>query len=144
MPRRKKPTPAAEKAATENTPAAGATNGKAAGQRGFKYQALREAIGALGRDAKNKDLEEHIRSKHGAGAVPANISVAKSNILKQMRGRKGKAKAKKAAAPAEVKGAPMPAARATDSFSMDDLRRVKELAGKLGKDRVKELVDLLA
>jgi hypothetical protein len=123
MPRRKKP-------AAESTRAAGGTNGKAAGQRGFKYQALREAIGALGRDAKNKDLEEHIRSKHGPAAVPANMSVAKSSILKQLR--RGGAKA-----------APKPTARATDSFSIDDLRQVKELAGRLGKDRVKELVDLL-
>jgi hypothetical protein len=137
MPRRKKQTAARE----PNTANAAAGNGKAPGQRGFKYEALREALRELGQDAKNKDLEDYIRSKHGPEAVPANMSVAKSNVLKKLRA--GKGKAKRTAAPAEAKAAPKPASAITGSFSLDDLRQVKALAGRLGKDHVKELVDLL-
>jgi hypothetical protein len=141
MPRRKKQAEATEKPAAESTSTAGGPNGKAAGQRGFKYQALREALQELGTDAKNNDLAAHIRSKYGAAAVPANMSVAKSNILKKMRGRKGKAK--RAGAPAKAKAGPTPSSAGASSVSMDDLRRVKELAVRLGKDRLKEMADLL-
>jgi SOS response regulatory protein OraA/RecX len=142
MPRRKKLADATESPATESSPAAVGTNGKTAGQRGFKYEALREALRELGEGAKNKDLEAYIRSKHGAAAVPANLSVAKSNVLKRLRA--GKGKARRAAAPAKAKVAPQTASATTGTFSMDDLRQVKDLATRLGKDRLKEIADLLA
>jgi hypothetical protein len=50
---------------------------------------------------------------------------------------------KKAAAPVQEKPAARPAETATGTISLDDLRQVKELAGRLGKEHIKELVDIL-
>src|SRR5262249_38116614 len=100
----------------------------------------------LGHDAKNADLEAHIRSKHGPAAVPGNMSVAKSGILKELRG--GKARRKKRGRPPAQGPKPAPlattaAASSSEKVPLSDLRQVKELSRRLGKDRLKELADLI-
>jgi hypothetical protein len=70
MPRLKKQ-PEVQPEQTNGTPA---TNGQAAGPAISKTDAMRKALRELGRDAKNSDLEDYIRSKYGAEVVPGNIS----------------------------------------------------------------------
>jgi pyruvate/2-oxoglutarate dehydrogenase complex dihydrolipoamide acyltransferase (E2) component len=118
----------------------GATaNGRAAGPAISKADAMRKALRELGRDAKNSDLAEFIRSRYGEDAVPRNLSVAKSVALKKLR----QAARKKAAAPAGEKPAATPAPTPTGTITLDDVRQVKELTERLGKDGLKEMVDLL-
>jgi hypothetical protein len=110
-----------------------------------KVDAMQAALQELGLDAKNKDLEGHIRKKFGPRAVPSNFSVTKSAVMKKLRER--------AAAPQPV--VPPPATPAPPSplrpviataggISLEDLRHIKELAGRYGKDQVKGVLDLLA
>jgi len=114
-------------------PAAGGEN--AAGKSISKSDALREAIRELGEDAKNSDLADYIRSKHGEQAVPASFTVAKSTILKKLR----------QGAPARGRrdAQPVSATSNAGGISLGDLRQIKDLARRYGKDPIKEVLDLL-
>ncbi len=101
-----------------------------------KVDAMQEALQQLGKDAKNRDLEEYIRSKHGEGAVPSNFTVTKSAVMKKLR--QGRRAGRKPA------GQATPSSPALKSIRLEDLREIKGLAGRYGKDQVKGLLDLLA
>jgi hypothetical protein len=110
----------------------GKANGAAKnGVGGNKMEAVRQAIGALGKKAKPKKLHEHILGAFKLDISPNMISSYKSTILKS-RGKKGKKHAPKA------NGAAVSA-----SLRIEDVQTVKDLATRLGVKGLNELVALL-
>jgi hypothetical protein len=98
-----------------------------------KMEAMRRALGELG-DAKNSDIQQFIKSKFGLDMSTAMISSYKTHIRK--RGRTGRKRGRPAGSGA---------ARATSvaGLNVDDVRAVKDLADRLGADKLRGLVDVL-
>jgi len=113
-----------------------------------KLEAVRRLVAELGHDAKPLALKEHLKTKYNIDMDPAYISKYKSLVLSKggkgkRRGRKPKAEAgavQEAAAPVAVVAVSV----GGGGITLDDIRAVKELTGRLGSDRVRELVGLLA
>jgi hypothetical protein len=101
-----------------------------------KSAALKEALRELGEDAKNSALEDWIRKKHGAEAVPANISVAKSAAKKAMAGQSQMIRRPRQAKE-EATGARTPK-NGSDAPGMVVLHQLVNL---VGKDVAKKLID---
>jgi hypothetical protein len=111
-----------------------------------KMEAMRQALGDLGNDAKPLDLQKHLKSKYGVDMDTTLISTYKSTIKKAGQSaviRRPQRRAK-AAAPAAPAPAQQLARAANGGISMEDIKAVKELADRLGTDRVKELAEVLA
>lgn len=106
-----------------------------------KADALRRALADLGNDAKPVPLQEYIKTKFGIDMATSHISSAKTTLLKSKgkgkRGRKPKAATEPATTPAPVR-------QASGGISLADIRAVKELAGRIGADKLKELAELLS
>jgi hypothetical protein len=111
-----------------------------------KLKAVRLSLEELGRDSKPLELQEHLRNKFNIEMTPSYISKYKSLILsKPKKGKRRGRKPRAAAGTLVVTVAPVgrPAARA-GGITLDDLRALKELSSRLGPDKVRELVNLVA
>jgi hypothetical protein len=120
---------------------------RANGEAISKLEAVRRSLAELGNDAKPLALQEHLRKTYSIDMEPAYISKYKSLVLRT--GKKGKRRGRKPKAEAgAMQQTAAPVARAVTKagggISLDDVRVVKELSGRLGADRVCELVDLVA
>jgi hypothetical protein len=121
--------------------AAAGSNGKAIS----KMEAMRQTLGTLGKDAKPKDIDGHLKSTFGITMSSAMISNYKGLALKggkKKRGRKPGQKTASASAPASA--APTSSSGKIGGYSIDDIRAVQELAGRLGAKKLKELAEVLA
>jgi hypothetical protein len=97
-----------------------------------KMEAVRRALGTLGRGAKPKAIHTHIMSEYHLDVHPNMISSYKSTILKGS-GKKGK------------KRGPKPKSNgASRGNIINDLKTLKELTTRLGANGVRELLGLLA
>jgi hypothetical protein len=114
----------------------GQRNGKALS----KLEAVRRTMAELGNDAKPLAIQAHLKKTFGIDMDPKLISNYK-NLVKKTAGGKPKGRKPKAA---EAAQAPALRARTAGGISLDDIRAVKELSDRLGADKVRELVDLLA
>ena len=102
-----------------------------------KMEAVRQALAEMGHDAKPLQMQGYIKSNLGVEMSADHISTYKSSIL-----REGKAKKKPATKP---QGAPAAARTTTQGgISVEDVRAVKELADRIGSDKVRQLVEVLA
>ena len=125
---------------------------KANGQQGAisKMEAVRRALGDLGKDAKPAALQPYIKDKFGLDMTPEHITTCKGSILKASRKGKGKGKGKAAAAKPTPADAPVAkAATKAESakvagISLPDIQKVKELVGRVGADSLRTLIDVLA
>jgi len=120
--------------------AATGSNGKAIS----KMEAMRQTLGTLGKDAKPKDIDGHLKSTFGITMSSAMISNYKGLALKggkKKRGRKPGQKAASASAPASTAST---SSHGRSSYSIHDIRAVQELAGRLGAKKLKELAEVLA
>jgi hypothetical protein len=109
-----------------------------------KMEAMRQALDALGLKAGTSDLQEWMRSHLNVDMTPSLITNYKSAIKRKRKknrgGRPRKVREEGAAAPAVlVVAAPV----RRHSISLDDVRMVKELAERIGGEKVKELADML-
>jgi hypothetical protein len=108
-----------------------------------KMEAVRQAMDALGADASPLDLQRHIKTNFGVDMSANMISSYKSTVRKKLglggrrkkRGRPRKTDAAAAAAPAPL--------TFHDAVLWKDLRTIKDVAGRIGKKNLRELVELL-
>jgi hypothetical protein len=138
-----------------------------------KAEALRRALGDLGKDAKPVQLQAHIKAKFGLDMTTAHISAAKTEIVRKMTGASKAVPAKAAArvttvpkpartsatprratdkaipkkavaAKPQAKPVPAPNGKAGGVVALADVQVVKALLGRVGPADLKTLIDVLA
>jgi hypothetical protein len=101
-----------------------------------KTDAVRRALAEMGNDAMPLQMKDYIRRQMGVDMSTDHISNYKSKLL-----RAGNAKKKPGPKP---KTAPAAVRTTTPGgISIDDVRAVKELADRIGSDKVRQLVEVL-
>jgi hypothetical protein len=119
-----------------------------------KMEAVRRAVAELGKDAMPVRIQQFVKDRFGVEMTTAHISVCKGSILRERSGKGKKAPVKPAApAVATKKASPRSlvqrsAAAETpapsgDAVTLEDVRTVKELLGRIGTRNVRQLVDVL-
>jgi len=106
-----------------------------AGQPKSKMGAVRLAIGTLGLDAATQALHDHIQREYRMDIDKNYISSYKSTLRRQAGVSSGRGRG------AGAGGRP-PKADAS-RIGMDDIRAVRQLADRIGADRLRELIKLL-
>ncbi len=99
-----------------------------------KAQMVRDAIAALGNDAKPQAIQEHIKAAGGPEIPTVMISSYKSNMKNKVgkkRGRKGKV------------GRPAGSGAAKGGDIIHDISAVRELLNKHGKPGLVKLIDAI-
>jgi hypothetical protein len=108
-------------------------------------EAVRQAMSALGDDASPSAIQKYIKDNFDVDMTTNMISSYKSTIREKAglpsRRRKKRGRPKKAVA-ATTAAAPAPAS-SHDAVPWKDIRTIKELAGRLGKKGLRDLVELL-
>ena len=99
-----------------------------------KLQLVREAVATLGKDAMPKAIQEEVKAKHRRNLDLNLISNYKSIVLKE---GKGKTTGKK------KMGRPKKAASTKGGITVEEIKAVKELAERLGADKLKQLAEIL-
>jgi hypothetical protein len=125
----------------KNGPAAGSQPGK---KPMTKMEGVRRTLRELGKNAMPLQIQDHLKNQFGIDMTVAHISNYKSEILRKKKGKRGKRAA--AMVPAEAK-APAPASapgKGAGGFSLEDIQTTKALVGKIGADRLRTLIDVLA
>jgi hypothetical protein len=120
---------------------------KAQGRGMTKMEAVRRALGHLGNDAGRIDIQAYVKKEFNIEMSLDHISNYKGEILKKKKRRKGK----RAARPEEPrKEAPKaPAASGSGGgatragISLRDLQTVRDLIERLGREQVRNLVELV-
>ena len=112
------------------------------GENGGVTQAdmVREALAALGADAKPKAVQAHVKEKHGKELSRIIISNYKSSMKRGKLGGLAGGDAPRRGRPRKAAGA----AAGGDSFRLDDLEAVRGLVSRLGAANVRRLVEVLA
>ena len=102
-----------------------------------KMEAVRRALDEMGNDAKPLQMKDYIKTQMGVEMSADHISNYKSKLLKE-GGTKKKPGPKPKTAPA--------AARTTTpgGISVEDVRAVKELADRIGSDKLRQLAEVLS
>jgi hypothetical protein len=100
-----------------------------------QMDAVRQALGVLGYDAKPPALDGFIRDKFGMSIKPNMISSYKSQLKAKRKKGRGRPPGPAAnGATKEVGG----------NVNLKDLQELKTLAGRLGVEKLRKLVDYLA
>jgi hypothetical protein len=121
----------------DTAPGADAPGGKAAS----KMDAVRQALGELGKDAKPRDIQQHVKERYGIDMTLQHISTYKSSLLRKRRGRrsrKRRAEGEQAATPERTRGG------SSAQITLADLRALKELADRIGNTRLREIAELVS
>jgi hypothetical protein len=98
-----------------------------------KMEAVRRALAEMGKDAKPLQMKDYIKSHLGVEMSADHISTYKSSLLRAGLGKKKPGPKPK-----------MASAAAQGGFSVEDVRAVKELANRIGADKVRQLAEVLA
>lgn len=111
--------------------------------RNNKMEAVRQAMNGLGNDALPQAIHQYILDNFGFDMNVNMISSYKSSIRKKngVGGRR-----RKRGRPRKMEGATTtaaPAAVAHDAVLWKDIRTIKDIAGRVGKRGLRELVELL-
>ena len=114
-----------------------------------KMDAVRRAMGTLGRNAKPAAIRDHAKNQFGMDLSADLISTYKGEINRKKKGKSKKKGAKKSQAPtaaaAPAKQAPRsPARSAGAAISLEDMRLVKDLVARVGVDSLKGVIELLS
>jgi hypothetical protein len=115
-----------------------------------KAEAVRQAVAELGKDAKRTQLRDHIQAEYGIEMSLDHISVEKRKYLKKKAKKRKLAAAKPPALPSAARTAepkeptPEPAAPQEDAICFGDIEATKGLMERVGADRLKRLIDVLA
>ena len=102
---------------------------------------VREALAALGADAKPRAIQEFVQQKHGKELSRIIISNYKSNMKK---GRLGGLNGGGVGGGGRRRGRPPAGGGDGGSVRLEDLEAVRGLVGRLGADNVRRLVEVLA
>jgi hypothetical protein len=109
-----------------------------------KMEAMRRAVQSLGKEASPKDLQGHIEKEYKLTMSYDMASTYKSSVLKEL-GKAKKPGGKPSKRPASSSGGQKPVARATvGGISLEDIRAVKDLADRIGAEKVQQLAQVLA
>lgn len=104
-----------------------------------KAEAVRQTLAKLGNDVKPNDIVNHVKSAFGLEMSYDMASTYKSAALKKAGGKRRGRKPGRKPAVAATNGR-----RAGGSISMADIQAVKDLADRLGADKVRQLAEVLA
>jgi hypothetical protein len=106
-----------------------------------KMEAMRQIFDARGYDIKPLEIQSHLKKEFGINMTTTVISSYKTTITSKRKGKRGKKKM--SAIAAESQAAPAPVSRA-GGITVEDIRAVKELAKRIGADKVRQLAEVLA
>jgi len=95
-----------------------------------KMEGVRRTLATLGSDAKPKAIQAHLKKEFGIKMEPNVISNYKSTI------RSGGNKSAVIGRPAATKSA--------EGFTLAEIQAVKEVADKIGADKVRQLAGVLS
>lgn len=98
-----------------------------------KLEAVRRAQAKLGKKAKPMEIQEFVKSNFKIDMTTSMISSYKTFLKSKRSGGAQKAKV----------GRPKASAGAV-TISVDDIRAVKELADRIGAQKIKELAEVLS
>ena len=130
-------------------------NGSQQGQTGMtKWDAVRQALEAMGPDAKPLAIQAYLKDHLGMDVKTSLISVYKKDLTKKVdkkpaaqgvAARKGKAKEGAGGNQALVKPKPPAAGGGKEAgISLDDILYVKGLVGRFGQAQLHTLIDAFA
>jgi (p)ppGpp synthase/HD superfamily hydrolase len=107
-----------------------------------KTEAVKQALAKLGQDAKPSAVIEHVKKAHGLDVSAQTVSNLKALQAKKpavMAKRRGRPPKTPASTPARTVSI-----RSTAGVSLEDIRAVKELADRIGAEKVAQLAEVLA
>jgi hypothetical protein len=116
------------------------SNGKAIS----KMDAMRQTLETLGKDTMPKVIGDYLKTTYAIEMSPNVISTYKGLVLKGGKKKKKGRKAGKTAAEGASPAASTSSSGKIGGFSIDDIRAVQELAGRLGARKLQELAEVLA
>jgi hypothetical protein len=106
-------------------------------------EAVRQAMNALGYDASPSEIQRHIKDNFDVD-MSANMISSYKSTLRSKAGlagrRKKRGRPRKVAAAATSVATPV---SFHDAVPWKDLRTIKDIAGRLGKKGLRDLVELL-
>src|SRR5262245_34854582 len=108
-----------------------------------KNEAVRQALAALGPDAKPMQMQPFIKEQFGIEMSTDHISTAKGEILRKQKAKKKPGPKPRAEQPAPERPKKQPARAAANGISLQDIEAVQGLVGRVGPDQLKGLIDLL-
>lgn len=117
---------------------------EASDPRSNKMEAVRQAMEALGYEAQPLDIQNYIKDNFGQDMGANMISSYKSTVrrkagMKGRRRKRGRPRKGEEVATAAAPDAPS----FHDAVTWKDLRTIKDIAGRIGKKGLRELVQLL-
>lgn len=124
-------------------PRAKANGEQGADPRSNKMEAVRRAMHSLGMDASPLEIQKHVKDNFGQD-MDANMISSYKSTLRKKAGMKGRRR-KKRGRPRkdEVTGAAASTVSSHDAVSWKDLRIIKDVAGRIGKKGLREILELL-
>ncbi len=124
-------------------PRAKANEEQGADPRTNKMEAVRRAMNSLGFDASPLEIQKHVKDNFGQ-EMDANMISSYKSTLRKKAGMKGRRR-KKRGRPRkeEMAGAVASTAGSHDAVSWKDLRAIKDIAGRIGKKGLREILELL-
>ena len=112
--------------------------------RSNKMEAVRRAMDTLGYDASPSEIQKHIKDNFDVDVNPNMISSYKSTLRGKAglsgRRKKKRGRPKKAGTDSTAAAAP---AVSHDAVPWKDIRTIKDIAGRIGKRGLRELLELL-
>jgi hypothetical protein len=130
------------------------TAGAAGGSKLTKMEAVRRAVAQLGKDAKGAEVHAWVKDHLGVEMTIAHVHNCMSEIRKRARKKRAARQAARKAAAAAVASTPAaqprpaspprPAAGGSGGISLEDIEAAKGLLERVGADRLRALIDLLA
>jgi hypothetical protein len=121
----------------KTNPDSGSASGSASGGVS-KMSAVRQALGALGFEAKPPAIDKFIQDSFHF-SIPHNMISSYKSQLKAEAKKKGKRRGRPPGSGAAVEANAKPALGGNVSWK--DLEEVKSLTGRLGKEKLRKLVD---
>jgi hypothetical protein len=111
-----------------------------------KMEGVRQALTALGNDAKPLAIQQYLRDQFRIIMTVAHISNYKSTILgpRKKKGKRGRPKGSKSTKPMVESSAAPVAAKPVAKVSHEDLLAFTELLHKVGADNLMVLIKLAA
>jgi hypothetical protein len=108
-----------------------------------KMEAVRQALRALGEDAKPRVIQEYLQQRFDLGMSRDHISVYKSDLKRKLT-RKPQGRATPAAPPVREPATPAPKAPGKGDIGLEDLLVLKKLVERVGATKLLGLVDALS
>jgi hypothetical protein len=121
--------------------------GKTKGGRINKMQCVRDALGEMGNGAQPKDIQGFLKRRFNLDMDTKFISTYKGTILKEAARKSGIIRQPAATSPAPAPVTPKASRQAgatNGGITVEDIKAVKELVGRIGADGVRELAEVLS